>query len=111
MATIENISIEKARTIDLVITVTGIDDWTGLLSKLYVSSTFETTSPIISKVGNIDTENNQITFSLEYSDTSILDAKAYIYEVVVYNASKQFVRNTNKGQIEIIDVIKKDPTV
>jgi len=110
MATRGDISIEKGRTGTIEVTVTGVDDWAGKLAKLFASTTYGDATPDIELTGTIDTATGIVTFDIIFTDTSTLTEKRYYYEVVIYEADKSYVRNTNYGNLNLLETIKTDPT-
>jgi hypothetical protein len=112
MAIIKNFKIEKARVGTIRVTVSGITDWTGLVSKLFAGNNFEETDPEMALDGSIDPAADTITFFLDFEDTDALIVDDVLnYEVVIYNADKSVLANCTMGSITVNPVVKIDPTV
>jgi hypothetical protein len=110
MATEQNFSIEKGRTGNIVVTVTGVSSWTGINAKLFATDVKG--NPILmTLIGTIDAPNNKITFPYLYADTANITQDNLYYEVVIYKTDKTYVKTTDYGLINLETGVKLDPTV
>jgi len=110
MAENENFTIEKARGGTIVVTVTGVTSWTGILAKLVASEGFGVTTPDISLTGIIDPVTNKISFSFTQSHTELLTSDLFHFEVILYKSDGSFgPRNCTKGMLTLEEVILENP--
>lgn len=109
MATLQNFSITKGRTHTLIVTVTGVTSWTDLKAKLVAAKEPEGTA-VIEEAGEIDSENETLTFTLSFDDVKRLSSPAYKYEVILYKDDKSFVKTVTYGTMRIEASIVLDPT-
>jgi hypothetical protein len=109
MATEQNIVITKGSTGTIVVTVTGVSSWTGLLAKLFASDV-RGNAPVITLTGVIDGANNKITFTYAYSDTASLTKSPLHYDVIIYKTDKSYIKTTNYGLLGLATPVKLDPT-
>lgn len=101
--------IKKGRTYNLIVVVSGIGDWTGLLSKLYMRDA-ASGDPDLTLVGSINDDNNTITYPITAANSSSLALGVYNFEIVIYNADKSIVYAPIEGLIIVNDTLKEDPT-
>ena len=109
MAITSDITIEKGRTGTIEVTVSGIDTWAGMLAKLCASEKLGD-DPVINLTGTIESTNNLVIFTYNLESTKDLEAKRYYYEIIIYNASKEFINTTNNGILNLTEAILIDPT-
>ena len=109
MASNVDISVRKGRTGAIVVTVTGVDSWTDLLSKLIASKPLGKTTPDIELEGTIDTDANTITFDHLHATTSDLKIGGYQYQTTIYKADKTYLKEVTYGILEIKEVPRVDP--
>ena len=110
MATEQNFTIRKGRTGNVVVTVSDITNWTGLLAKLYIYDEIEQSSVVLTLTGTIDAPNNKVTFPYTHTDTDDLEGgKSYYYDVTIYNATNTYVKDSNYGLIYVAPVAQVSP--
>lgn len=110
MAEIENLRIEQGRSGSVVVTITGVTDWTGIVAKLFAAASYGS-SPVMTLTGSINDQTDVVTFDYSHSDTKELSLKRYYYEVVLYKADKSEVKTSTIGILTVDPVIVVDPTV
>lgn len=107
---VQNIKIARARTGDIIVTVSDITNWTGLLAALYIATDTDSTV-LISLTGTIDTVANTITFSYVKEETALLTANRYLYEVVLYDQTLTIVKTTTRGVVIVEPILQLTPVV
>ena len=111
MAVEQNFTIRRGRTSTIVVTVTGISTWTGLVAKLFASENFEDSSPTLVLTGTVDAVLNTVTFALTNAATKDITVTQLYYEITIYKADKSYLKDSNYGLIYIAPVVKEDPTI
>lgn len=109
MATQQNFAIRKGRTETITVTVTGVDDWTGILAKLVAVSTIGNT-PDITLTGVVEDSSDEVVFTFLHDTTDDLTSTKYYYEIILYKADKSYIKDTNYGIITITETVVNDPT-
>ena len=94
---LNNLTIDNYRSSDIEITVSGIDSWDNISAKMYIS-TGKNTTPIITVNGTINNHSGIVSFSLVPTDFENLTLSSYIYECVIYNVDKTFVKNIRQKE-------------
>jgi hypothetical protein len=109
MATHQDFSVSRGRTGTIIVTVTGVSSWVGLVAKLFATDAIGN-APLITITGTIDGAQNKITFSYVATDTDEIEQSSLYYEIVLYNVGRSYVKTTDYGLLNIAEVIKIDPT-
>lgn len=106
----QDFEIKRGRAYDIVVTVSGIGDWTGLFSKMYWRENNRYGGQDLTLPGTISGVNNTITFPITAAISSSVDAGNYNHEVVIYNAGGTIVYAPLDGNIKVTTPIVEDPT-
>lgn len=102
---ITDIVMQRARTGDIEVTVSNVENWDGLLAKLYVAEDYSEPE-VFGLNGVIDTNLGVITFSYTINDSQLLTSNRYVFEVVLYNDDKSFAQTTTRGTVIVEPIIK-----
>ena len=109
MATKQNFEIEKGRSGTIVVTVTGVDDWTDILARFTASFTYLGTV-LIELDGAIDESSNEVSFNYDYEDIVAITQRQLHYEVTLYKEDLSYIKNCTYGIITMRSVVDIDPT-
>jgi hypothetical protein len=110
MAKLQNFSIDKGRTGTIVVTVTGVSIWTGLIAKLFATDA-KGGAILMTLTGTIDEGQNKISLSYTHNDTKDITLLGLYYEIVIYKEDRSYIKSTNYGMLNILPVVKTDPVV
>ena len=108
---VQNFEIERGRTYDITVEVSGVGSWTDLLSKMYWRGNNRYGSPDVELDGVINDSANTIIYSITAAISSAIDAGSYKHEVVIYKADKIIVYAPLKGDVKVTTPIVEDPTL
>lgn len=110
MATEQHFSIRKGRTCTVVVTITGVSDYTGLVAKLFADVDMGVSAPQIVLTGTIAPAQNTASFDFADDTTAPLEAQSSLrYEVSLFKADGSYIKDTNYGLINIGPVVNEHP--
>lgn len=104
----DSIKVYKGRTGKITDLITGVDDWTGIIAKLYVAAS-DSSAPVITLDGSIDSVNNKVVFIYTHEATHTLEPKNYVFEIDLYTSDSRFIKTSNKGVFILLPSIKINP--
>ena len=107
---VQNFQIDRGRTYDIAVTVSGIGSWTDLSAKMYIRKWGGSGSPDLTLTGSINEETDVITFPVTATNSASLSKGNYGHEVVIYKGDKTIVYQPLTGNILVNETIVVDPT-
>ena len=72
------IELTQNRTETIVVTVSGLSDWTNVIAKLTFARQDKDKTVILTETGTIDNVNNIVTFDLSFTDTELFDVGCHV---------------------------------
>ena len=103
------IELTQNRTETIVVTVSGLSDWTNVIAKLTFARQDKDKTVILTEIGTID--NNIVTFDLSFTDAELLPVGAMWYEFNLFKMDKSLMKTPLTGIVSILPVIVEDPTL
>lgn len=102
--------IEKGRTGQIKVLVTGVTDWIGMKAKFAAIKKGSLTAELV-LVGDIDTVNDWVVFDYTHTDTVDMPIGTYNFEAILYIDNKSFIKNTVTGTLTVKNTVLEDPTL